>query len=151
MPARPAIRLARPGDLDALVALENRCFRTDRMSRRSYATALRNPRAVLLAVDGGKGLQAAAALFFRADSAAARLYTIAVHPAARGHGLGAALLATCEKAASTHGAATLRLEVKVTNKSALALYRKSGYGIRGRIARYYEDGSDALRLEKPLP
>jgi ribosomal protein S18 acetylase RimI-like enzyme len=149
MPA-PAIRVARPDDLDALVDLENRCFRGDRMSRRSYAAALHNPRAILL-VSGARGsLLAAAALFFRSNSSAARLYTIAVAPEARGRGLGAALLDACEKTARKRGATALRLEVNIRNKSALALYRKSGYGIRERINRYYEDGSDALRLEKPL-
>lgn len=146
----PAIRVARPDDLDALVDLENRCFRGDRMSRRSYAAALHNPRAILLVSGALNQLQAAAAVFFRADSQTARLYTIAVSPQARGHGIGAAMLAACETAARKRGATALRLEVSVRNKSALALYRKSGYGIRGRIDRYYEDGSDALRLERPL-
>lgn len=149
MPA-PAIRVARPADLDALVDLENRCFQGDRMSRRSYAAALHNPRAILLVNGAPDALLAAAALFFRTNSNAARLYTIAVAPEARGRGLGAALLRACEKAARKRGATALRLEVNIRNKSALALYRKSGYGIRERINRYYEDGSDALRLEKPL-
>lgn len=146
----PAIRVAQPADLDALVDLENRCFHADRMSRRSYAAALHNPRAILLVSGMSSSLLAAAALFFRSNSSAARLYTIAVAPEARGRGLGATLLRACEKAARKRGATALCLEVNVRNKSALALYRKSGYGIRERINRYYEDGSDALRLEKPL-
>ncbi|HEX6959813.1 MAG TPA: N-acetyltransferase [Ferrovibrio sp.] len=146
------IRKARLTDLDALVALENRSFRYNRMSRRSYAAALRNPRALILLARGGRKepLAGAVVVFFRADSPAARLYSIAVSPQMRGHGLGRKLLRAAESAARAQGASAMRLEVKVRNGAALALYRKSGYGLIGRIAHYYEDGSDAWRLEKPL-
>ncbi|WP_370153237.1 GNAT family N-acetyltransferase [Ferrovibrio sp.] len=150
MAGKPGFRTARTADLDALVALEERCFAGDRMSRRSYAAALRNPRALLLVIPGDTSLLAAATAFSRADSPAARLYSIAVDPAARGAGLGRRLLQAMETALRRRGAGALRLEVSTGNKSALALYRKSGYGIIGRIARYYEDGSDAWRLEKRL-
>jgi [ribosomal protein S18]-alanine N-acetyltransferase len=150
MPEAVAIRPARAEDLDALVALENRCFDGDRMSRRSYAAALRNSRAHILVALQGSKLTGAAVVFTRADSPAARLYSVAVDPAARGRGLGARLLAAAEQAARRSGATSLRLEVKERNRTALALYGKSGYGIVGRIAQYYEDGSDAQRLEKPL-
>jgi len=59
MPGRPARNTAEPAtaaDLDGLVDLEERCFSSDRMSRRSYAAALANPRAVVLVVRHGKGL-----------------------------------------------------------------------------------------------
>lgn len=150
MPAAPVIRKARPDDLDALVALENRCFDGDRMSRRSYAAALRNPRARVLAAMEGRKVVGAAVVFLRSDSPAARLYSVAVDPALRGRGVGARLLTAAEQAAREGGAASLRLEVKERNKTALALYAKSGYGIIGRIAQYYDDGSDARRLEKAL-
>lgn len=150
MPGRAAIRAADASDLDALVALENRCFDGDRMSRRSYAAALRNPRARVLAAMDGRRLVGAAVVFMRAGSPAARLYSVAVDPTLRGRGLGARLLAAAEAAARESGAASLRLEVKERNKTALALYAKSGYGIIGRIAQYYDDGSDARRLEKTL-
>lgn len=150
MPGAPVIRRASPDDLDALVALENRCFDGDRMSRRSYAAALRNPRARVLAAMDGRKLVGAAVVFLRSDTPAARLYSVAVDPALRGRGLGARLLTAAEQAAREGGAASLRLEVKDRNKTALALYAKSGYGIIGRIAQYYDDGSDARRLEKTL-
>lgn len=152
MATGPIVRAARMSDLDALEALENRCFEGDRMSRRSFAAALRSPRAAILVAQNPAqaALSAAAVLLFRANSPAARLYSIAVAPEERGRGVGARLLAAVERTARRHGAAAIRLEVSVTNKSALALYQKSGYGIREHIVRYYEDGSDAWRLEKPL-
>jgi ribosomal protein S18 acetylase RimI-like enzyme len=150
MPGRPVIRPARPGDLDALVDLENRCFTGDRMSRRSYARALRNPRATLLVATREGELVAAATLFRRTRSRIARLYSVAVAPSARGLGLGTAMLAAVERTAVRQGLTSLRLEVSLHNKAAIDLYRKNRYGIIGRFKQYYEDGSDALRLEKPL-
>jgi ribosomal-protein-alanine N-acetyltransferase len=145
-----SIRAARYDDLDALVDLEVRCFSGDRMSRRSYAAALQNPRAILLVAVQGTAVHAAACLFRRKGSMAARLYSIAVDPAVRGQGLGKRLLTAIERAVSTWGLRSLRLEAGVHNKAAIGLYRDNGYGITGHIAQYYEDGSDALRLEKSL-
>jgi Acetyltransferases len=152
MPIGPGVRPSRLDDLDALEALENRCFTADRMSRRSFRAALRSPRAAVLVVPGASPVQlsGAAVLFFRANSETARLYSIAVAPEARGQGVGKRLLSAVERAARIRGARAIRLEVSVSNKSALALYRKSGYGMKERIAHYYEDGSDAWRLEKPV-
>ncbi len=144
------LRPARLSDLDALWALEQTCFRTDRFSRRSYARALTSPRATLRVIEQAGQLMAAGLLFTRADSAAARLYSIAVHPAARGLGLGRRMLRALELAARKNGCQEMRLEVAARNKAALALYRESGYEMTGRLAGYYEDGADALRLAKPL-
>jgi ribosomal protein S18 acetylase RimI-like enzyme len=146
------LRVARPDDLDALVALENSCFATDRFSRRSYSRALCSPRAHLCVIEAGSGaLQAAGLIFIRADSRAARLYSIASHPKARGLGLGRRMLAALEAAARKLGAREMRLEVSVRNKAALALYRESGYVETARVRQYYEDGADALRLTKRFP
>lgn len=144
------LRAARLSDLDALWALEQTCFRTDRFSRRSYARALASPRAILRVIEQPGVLLAAGLVFTRADSAAARLYSIAVHPAARGLGLGRRLLTALETAARKSGCREMRLEVAARNKAALALYRESGYEMTGRLAGYYEDGADALRLARPL-
>lgn len=147
------LRAARPDDLDALVALENTCFATDRFSRRSYARALASPRAHLCVIEAALGgaLLAAGLIFTRADSRAARLYSIASHPKARGQGLGRRMLTALEATARKLGAAEMRLEVSVRNKAALALYRESGYVETARLKQYYEDGADALRLTKRFP
>jgi len=121
------------------------------MSRRAFRHALRNPRASLLVVEEGPSRLLAAALALRReDSSAARLYSIAVHPTARGRGLAARLLRRLETDAQKSGAAEMRLEVSARNHAALALYRESGYEDSGRIPGYYEDGTDALRLRKFL-
>ena len=131
--------------------MEHVCFRSERMSRRAFRHALGNPRAMLAVAPGTDGaLLGAAVLYTRRDSRAARLYSIAVHPAARGQGLARRLLRRMEAAAQKSGAQEMRLEVSVRNRAALALYEESGYEIFARVSGYYEDGADALRLAKPL-
>ena len=44
----------------------------------------------------------------------------------------------------------MRLEVHEHNTRAIGRYEKSGYRLFGRLHRYYDDGGDALRFEKPL-
>jgi len=149
-PAQPRVRRARRSDLDALNALEQRCFRGDRLSARQYRFHLDSDRAWLGVVARGDALAGSALVMFRADTNAARLYSIAVDPAARGGGLGLALLRGAERAARARGADEMRLEVRAGNRAAIALYEREGYACFGRKRRYYEDGADALRFAKAL-
>jgi ribosomal protein S18 acetylase RimI-like enzyme len=154
-PAHPApairVRTATPGDLDALLALEQRVFATDRLSRRSLRRFLTSDTdAVLVAEDHPGHLAGTAIVLFRPHSAIARLYSIAVAPHMAGRGIGPQLLAAAEAAAAARDCRTMRLEVHVTNHAAISRYRKSGYREFGRLRAYYEDGGDALRFEKRL-
>lgn len=144
--AAPHPRDARHDDLPALLALEAR-FPGDRLSARQFRRHLQSPSARLRVLDDGCGY---ALVFVRRGSRVARLYSIAVDPAARDRGLGALLLADAEAVAEVLGATRLRLEVRVDNIAAIALYRARGYVEFGRHHAYYADGADALRFEKRL-
>lgn len=137
-------------DLEALLALENQVFGTDRMSRRSFRRFLTCSRARLIVAARHGGIAGYALVLFHSRSAAARLYSIAVVPEATGQGAGSLLLAATEDAARVRGYASMRLEVSVSNAAAIACYRKAGYRIFGRRNNYYGDGGDALRLDKQL-
>ena len=143
-------RAATLADLDALVKLEHEAFRTDRLSRRSFRHFLTSPHAATIVADLHGKLAGYALVLFRAGSALARLYSIAVAPHAGGRRLGATLLAAAEEAAIARGAATMRLEVHEENAAAIARYRKSGYREFGRHHEYYGDKGHALRFEKRL-
>lgn len=145
-----AIRRAKRSDLEALVAIETRCFTSDRLSRRSLRYFLCAPNAAIV-VAVLEGLTAGYALVsFRKGSRIARLYSIATDPDFRGRGLGLSLLQAAEKVARSCRASAMRLEVRGRNRRAIALYERQGYRRFGRIADYYEDGATALRYEKPL-
>jgi ribosomal protein S18 acetylase RimI-like enzyme len=153
------IRAAAPAELQALLEIERRSFRTDRISARSFVRLLRRPATctVLVArstrqVDARAARQVAgyAIVLFRSGSGVARLYSIAVDPAFKGAGIGGRLLRAAERAAAARRCDILRLEVHVKNRQAIALYRKTGYREFARRAAYYEDGGDAIRFEKRL-
>ncbi len=147
--SRVHVRRARPGDLDALVELEQRVFATDRMSRNALRRLLTSRSARVL-VAGIRGRMAGAAVvLFRAGSSVARLYSIGGAADVR-QGSAVALLAAAERAARRRKCRCMRLEVHVRNRAAIARYRKSGYRPFDRCRSYYEDGGDALRFEKPL-
>jgi len=150
MPAAFRIRRAMPADLDALVALERAAFTTDHLSQRQYRRHLRSDSAAVLAAVDGSGLLGKAVVFFRRRSDIARLYSIAVADAARGRGLGQALLTAAERIASRRGARRMRLEVRQDNAAAIRLYERKGYRCFSAYPRFYEDGADAWRYEKAL-
>jgi len=151
--ARPAgLRAVRAAerDLDGLVALENKVFPGDRLSRRSFRYYLDTPTAIMrvLRIEGtvaGYSLTA-----FRKGSILARLYSIAVDPAFAGQGLGSQLLAACERDCRAQHCTALRLEVRIDNKPAIALYERRGYTRFDQVDDYYDDGTSALRFEKLL-
>ena len=144
------VRRAEPGDVDALIKLEHRVFATDRLSRRSLRRLLDSPSAAVLVAVENAQLAGIAIVLFRARSAVARLYSIAVAPHVGGRGVAAMLLDAAEEAALARGCRIMRLEVHRANHAAISRYRKSGYREFGRYRTYYEDGADALRFEKRL-
>lgn len=71
--------------------------------------------------------------------------TIGVHPDYQRRGIGEALLSSCEAALS---ASLIKLTVRASNTSAIALYEKSGYSRVGVWHRYYVGGEDGIVMEK---
>lgn len=144
------VRRADVDDLDELVRIEGASFETDRISRRSFRDLLRSPTAILLVAEDEGAILGDALVLFRKGTAAARLYSIAVDPPARGRGLATVLLVAAEQAAYEGGCLQLRLEVGVDNHAARALYCRAGYREVQSLPAYYEDGSDAIRLARTL-
>jgi ribosomal-protein-alanine N-acetyltransferase len=71
---------------------------------------------------------------------------IAVHPDARGVGLGRLLLQRALVTLSVGGASMVKLEVRVSNDVARSLYNDVGFEPARRVPRYYADGEDALLM-----
>ncbi len=147
----PPVRAARSADLEALWALENNSFFSDRLSRRSLRHLLRGKHsACLVAADNTGALVGYVLVLFRRGSSLARIYSIAVAPTCRSQGLGKRLLIAAEQAARQQKCLFIRLEVRHDNQLALAFYRAQGYQLFSEEPDYYEDGATALRLEKSL-
>jgi ribosomal-protein-alanine acetyltransferase len=144
------IRAAEVSDLDALVAIENRCFDNDRLSRRSFRHLLTRGRAATLVAEGGGSVVGYVLVLFSHGTLHARVYSLAVDPSARGQGLGRDLVLAAEDAAKDQDCSELRLEVRKDNDDAIGLYESLGYRRFGVLADYYEDHEDALRYRKSL-
>ena len=150
MAADIAVRKGRPEDLDAVEALEEAAFDTDRLSRRSLRYFLRSTRNDTRVAAGSDRLLGYAMIGFRAGSALGRVFSIAVD---RGHarqGIGGALLAACEADARARGCTGARLEVRADNAAGIRFYEKAGYHAFDAVPDYYQDGVTALRLQKAL-
>lgn len=152
MPSASArVRSAELSDLDDLVALEEQSFTSDRLSRAQFRRHLDSDSAkVLVASAGPHRLLGTAVVFFRKRSGVARLYSIAAHHAARGQGVGTALLDAVEQLARRRRCRALRLEVRADNAGAIRLYERLGYRRLYALAGYYGDGADGWRYEKLL-
>jgi ribosomal-protein-alanine N-acetyltransferase len=73
--------------------------------------------------------------------------TIAVDPGYRRRGIGLALLHACE---SKLGVPQSRLTVRLSNQSAISMYERDGYKTKDIWQAYYNDGEDAMLMEKEL-
>ena len=80
----------------------------------------------------------------------AQILDIAVAPAMRGRGIALMLMGCAIKLAIDKGAEILALEVRSTNKAAIALYEKLGFVSTGCRSNYYEGIDDAILMEKKL-
>ena len=141
------VRSASKGDLEALSTLE-RSFPGDRLKRSSLSRLLGRDSAQLWVAEASGRVVGDAVVLFRKGFMSARLYSLVVRPESRGRGVARALLAQAEQGARERGAVAMRLEVREDNRPAIALYRKAGYEVVGRTADYYQDHSDALRMQK---
>ncbi len=141
------VRRASKGDLEALAALE-RSFPGDRLRRSSLSRLLGRESAQLWVAEASGHVVGDAVVLFRKGFVSARLYSLVVRPESRGRGVARALLTQAEDGARERGAVAMRLEVREDNQPAIALYRKAGYEVVGRTSDYYQDHSDALRMQK---
>ena len=80
----------------------------------------------------------------------AEILTVAVMPAARRGGLGAALMRAAMAECRARGADKMFLEVAETNAPARALYARLGFARVGTRRNYYPGGGHAFVLESSL-
>lgn len=72
----------------------------------------------------------------------AHVTTIGVLPETRGKGLGELLFMALMDESIRRRVSWVTLEVRISNHSAQALYRKYGFTIQGRRPRYYSDNNE---------
>ena len=134
-------------DTARLALLEKECFADAWTVEMLKSEAAREGFCCLLAKEGEEtiGFIYGSVLFEDAE-----LYKVAVLPAARGKGLGKALVEDWIEAVKARGARNIFLEVRVSNQPALGLYNGQGFEKTRLRKRYYADGEDCLEMKKRL-
>ncbi len=134
-------------DLNVLRSLEHECFERDAWNLLDLIAILTFPDVVRLkaAVDGRMiGFVAGDP---RPSEGMAWIATICVAPSHQRRGIGRALLRACEERIKLP---RMRLTVRLSNSSAIALYEQEGYHTADIWKNYYNDGEDGMVMEKPL-
>jgi ribosomal-protein-alanine N-acetyltransferase len=129
-----SLRPAVPDDAARLAALHAASFESA-WAAEALSALISEPGAIGLVAEAGG--EPAGFLLARVTAGEAEILTLAVDPARRGAGLGAALVAEALDAARAAEARSMLLEVAVDNTAALALYRRAGFEAVGRRPRYY--------------
>lgn len=151
-------------DVPTVCALEQAIFPEDpwtsgmiheelRALRRHYVAACVNEEATGEA-DDPKGNAAETIIGYAGITLGpdADVMTIGVLPDWRGQGVGARLLADILTAADAAGAERVFLEVRASNESAQALYRRRGFDTVGRIRNYFRNPcEDAVTMLRERP
>lgn len=126
--------------------LEAQCF-SDPWSEKSIASELKNPLSLwLVAEENGQvwGYVGSQTVLGESD-----MMNVAVDPGFRRQGIARALIETLIAELSKMGSRCLRLEVRVSNENARALYARMGFQQLGLRKNYYHNPKeDALILGK---
>lgn len=140
--AKYEIDIIGPEDLDQIIAIENvsfpspwprRIFEREIEAQNSYKRVIRFAGSVVAYI----------VTWTIYDEV--QILNIAVHPDFRNIGLGEMLLRDCLDFSYNKGLKLAVLEVRISNKSAIRLYEKIGFGIIRTRKKYYSDtGEDAF-------
>ena len=146
----PHIRKATHNDLNGLLDLENQCFTSDKMNRQNFQRLLSQSTAEIFIAEDNNQIIGAIIGLYRKNSQQARMYSLAVSPAHRHSGIAQKLCALLEKQAVKRHCTRIVLEVRTDNYAAIRFYQKNGYENFAIYTKFYEDGTDGLRMKKTL-
>jgi [ribosomal protein S18]-alanine N-acetyltransferase len=140
---------ANAGHIDDILIVENLSFKIP-WSRQSLSDEiLRNEFAYYICACCGDQLIGYAGMWHVCDEG--HITNIAVHPEFRGNGAGSMLMEGLISAANELSIGALTLEVRRSNESAIALYKKYGFENDGLRKAYYSDNNeDAIIMWKRL-
>lgn len=144
------IRLATKEDLDALLNLENICFKEETFQKRQLKYLLLKARSMVLVVEIDRNIIGSMIILLRKSILNARIYSFNVHPEHRRKGIGSSLMDTALDKLEKKGYKNITLEVGINNPIARNLYQSKGFIVDKKLSNYYTNGDDALHLIKKL-
>jgi [ribosomal protein S18]-alanine N-acetyltransferase len=152
MNKRFVVRTVRQRDLDRILEIEAASFGADAYDRNLFAEYTRKCGGLFVVAEwqGKVCAYAIAAICGGRAGSRAELVSVAVDPAFLGQGAASALMDSTLRRLGRRKVTRFGLMVKVTNGRARGFYEKYGFRKLRRVAGYYEDGADGLRLAKEL-
>jgi ribosomal-protein-alanine N-acetyltransferase len=132
-------------DLGQLRHVEQTCFPKDAWPLLDLVAVLTFPEVVRLKAEVDGRMVGFIAGDPRRSEGMAWIATLGVLTEYRRQGIARLLLLECEQRLNS---ARLRLCVRMENTPAIQLYEKEGYQRVGTWTKYYNDGGDALVMEK---
>ena len=134
-------------DISQIAEIEKRCF-SDPWSEQAFESGMNSPFFYgILFEEGGQVCAYACEMVIFED---AEILNVAVVPSFRRRGLGKELMLSLENYAKNKGAERLLLEVREGNIPARGLYEKQGFEAYGVRKNYYEDGENAVVMQKKI-
>jgi ribosomal-protein-alanine N-acetyltransferase len=149
------ILYAKPNHIDAIYAIEKKCFPNEiGYSKQELTYLILHTKNICLIETLNQVIRAFLIINFRSESLLGRIITIDVDPAFQNQGIASRLLKRAEADMKQIGMQWSQLEVAQTNKAAIALYTKAGYVQKEKIKNYYKSkqhgNRDAIRMIKTL-
>lgn len=136
----------READVDAITAIERRAHPFP-WTRGNFVDSLKAGHSAWVFREGGT-LVGYGVLMMTVEEA--ELLDIAIVPEWQRGGRGSVLLERLFEVARSHGAIRMLLEVRPSNESGLALYRRFGFAEIGRRRAYYHGKEDAIVMARDL-
>jgi len=144
------VRNATEDDLHKIMEIERASFkRADVFPRALFQKYLRELNDGFFAIFDKRGSIVGYAILGEKDGKG-YLISIAIHPQRRNQGFATSLLKFLESKCYEKGFTTMTLEVRADNKNAIEIYKKLGFVEVKKKKCFYEDGADALVMEKRL-
>ncbi|MGQ9759171.1 MAG: ribosomal protein S18-alanine N-acetyltransferase [Candidatus Methanomethylicaceae archaeon] len=151
------IREFKPSDIDAVIMINKTCLPENYSPAFFLEHHYENPRVFLVAeVEGNVvgynmcRIEFGISNFRTAFTKRGHVISIAVMRDYRKKGIGYNLMVEGMKRVHESGANEIYLEVRVSNKPAIELYKKLGFKASKIIEGYYRDGEDAYLMVKDL-
>lgn len=145
------IKAGLPADLEAVAAVENRCFAAYRRSScRALLASLKSPTQqvwIAWAHETGQTTVAAGVLIMHRRPCSLRIYSLAVLPAYRGGGVGRRLVGKVLAAARRLPQVRyVALEADRRDRRLVRWYEGMGFVAEWRLPDYYAPGRDGVRM-----
>ena len=138
------IRHFRLADLDRLLQIERLAFPKAAYPRDLFLELYQDCGSLFFVANRGGSMTGYSVACTRPPRA--ELVSIAVDPNHRRMGVAVALMKHMLARLRKLGVTRFSLMVRARNSGAIELYRRFGFRRTGRVARYYENGEDGVRM-----